>query len=352
MAEDLGDRTEDATPLKIQKAREEGNVAKSVDLAGALLLLFSTLLLMALVGPSLDRLEVLFHGVLGNAGNPFSDGAAPAMVSAAWICMAILVPMILAGWLAAYVAHFWQVGWLITAKPLEPSLNKLNPISGIKRIFGVRGFVKGGLDLGKTIVAFGVAATVAARMHDTLLILPGLPIAVGFGMIGSLMTELALKIVAVLLALAVLDYFFQKWKHAKDLRMSKQELKNEMKDSNGDPQVKGRRQQFARQIAMQRVNASVPSADVIVTNPEHISVAIRYDAETMDAPVVVAMGVEHLAMRIRQIAAQHSIPIVERKPLARLLYATTEVGQQVPPDAYAAVAEVLAYVYRLDGRAA
>ncbi|MCH2162099.1 MAG: flagellar biosynthesis protein FlhB [Phycisphaerales bacterium] len=352
MAEDLGERTEEATPRKRQKAREEGNVAKSVDLAGALLLLFSTLLLMMAAGPSLDRLQALVDSVLGNAGDPTYQGTAPAIISAVRIGLLVLVPLVVAGWLAAYVSHFWQVGWLITTKPLEPSLGKLNPISGIKRILGVRGLVKGGLDLGKTAIAFGVAALLATRMHDTLLILPGLPLQTGFVVIGRLMAELALMIVAALLVLAILDFIFQRWKHGKDIRMSKQEVKDELKQTEGDPLVKRRRQQFARQIAMQRINAAVPSADVVVTNPEHISVAIRYDAETMEAPVVVAIGADHLAMRIRMLAAQHKIPIVERKPLARLLYATTRVGQSVPPDAYAAVAEVLAYVYRLEGRAA
>ena len=352
MAEDLGERTEEATPRKQKKARDDGNVAKSVDLAGALLLLFSTLLLMVAMGPSLDRLQALVDTVLSNAGDPTQQATAPAIIAAVRIGMFVLVPLILAGWIAAYVSHFWQVGWLITTKPLEPSLNKMNPISGFKRILGVRGLVKGGLDLGKTAIAFGVAALVAARMHDTLLLLPQIPLQAGFVVIGRLMAELALMVVAALLILAILDYLFQRWKHAKDIRMSKQEVKDEFKQTEGDPQVKRRRQQFARQIAMQRINAAVPTADVVVTNPEHISVAIRYDAETMEAPVVVAMGADHLAMRIRMLAAQHQVPIVERKPLARLLYATTQVGQQVPPDAYAAVAEVLAYVYRLEGRAA
>jgi flagellar biosynthetic protein FlhB len=179
-----------------------------------------------------------------------------------------------------------------------------------------------------------------------------MPLQVGFALIGQLMVEMALQVVAALLALAVLDYVFQRWKHTKDIRMSKQEVKDEFKQTDGDPMVKRRRQQFARQIAMQRISAAVPRADVIVTNPEHISVAIKYDADTMHAPVVIAMGADLLAMRIRQIATQHSVPIVERKPLARLLHSTTRVGDEVPPDAYAAVAEVLAYVYRLSGHAA
>lgn len=352
MAEDLGERTEEPTPKKRRTAREEGNLAKSTDLASALLLLFVTILLMVAVGPSLDRLQGLLDSALGHAGDAPKAGSESAIRTATSIGLLVLAPLVIAGWIAGYVSHFWQVGWLVTAKPIQPSLSKLNPISGFKRIFGIRGVVKGGLDLGKTAVAFTVATVAAWRMHDTLLMLPGLPVEVGFAVVGRLMAVLAFQIVAALLLLAVLDYAFQRWKHTKDIRMSKQEVKDEMKQTDGDPLVKRRRQQFARQIAMQRISAAVPKADVIVTNPEHISVAIKYDADSMHAPVVVAMGADLLAMRIRQIAAQHKVPIVERKPLARLLHATTRVGEEVPPDAYAAVAEVLAYVYRLSGHAA
>ena len=352
MAEDLGERTEEATPKKRLKAREEGNVAKSTDLASALLLLFVTLLLVIGTGPSLDRLQSMVTSLLGNAGNPAEVSAGPSIVIAVRIGLLVLAPLVIAGWIAGYVSHFWQVGWLVTAKPIKPSFEKLNPISGIKRIFGIRGLVKGGLDFGKTAIAFAVAALAAWRMHDTLLVLPEVPLQMGFLVVGKLMGELAVQIIGALLLLAILDYMFQRWKHSKDIRMSKQEVKDELKQSEGDPQAKRRRQQFARQIAMQRISSAVPTADVIVTNPEHISVAIRYDIDSMHAPVVVAMGVDHLALRIRQLAVQNGVPIIERKPLARLLHATTRVGQEIPPDTYAAVAEVLAYVYRLSDRAA
>ena len=352
MAEDLGERTEEATPKKRLNAREEGNVAKGTDLASALLLLFVTLLLLVGTAPSLQRLQQMVDSVLGNAGNPANAGVGPSIMTAIHIGLLVLAPLVLAGWIAGYVSHFWQVGWIVSAKPIQPSLEKLSPISGFKRVFGIRGLVKGGLDLGKTTIAFGVAAFAAWRMHDTLMILPELPLHVGFVVIGRLMAELALQIVAALLLLAILDFMFQRWKHSKDLRMSKQEVKDELKQTEGDPQAKRRRQQFARQIAMQRISSAVPTADVIVTNPEHISVAIRYDIDSMHAPIVVAMGADHLALRIRQLAVQNGVPIVERKPLARLIHATTRVGEEIPPDSYAAVAEVLAYVYRLSDRAA
>ncbi|MDA0294654.1 MAG: EscU/YscU/HrcU family type III secretion system export apparatus switch protein [Planctomycetota bacterium] len=352
MAEDLGEKTEDATPRKILKAREDGRIAKSTDLAGALLLTFVTLLLWGMAAPSIERLGSMLEIILSSSGESTTFGAAKSLEMAGIAAVVVLAPLSVAAWLAAYVGHFWQVGWLVSPKPIEPKLEKLSPLSGFKRIVGVQGLVKGAMDLGKIVIAMGVATVVSWRMHDVLVVLPQGGLMPGFALIGRLMLELALLVALALLILAMLDYIFQKWKHAKDHRMSKQEVKDEHKDSEGDPRVKQRRMQFARQIAMQRINQSVPTADVIVTNPEHISVAIRYDPESMHAPQVVAIGVDHVALRIRQIAATHSIPIVERKPLARLLHGSVKTGDFIPPDAYSAIAEVLAYVYRMNGRAA
>lgn len=352
MAEDLGDKTEDPTPRKLSKAREEGRIPKSTDLASALLLTCGTLTLWMLTAPTLDRLGTLVAFGIEHAADPAVEEATTSLRSAAHIGVAALAPLILAGWIAAYLGHLWQVGVVVTAKPLEPRLDKLNPIAGIKRLLGVQTLVKGGLDLGKTTVALGVAGLVSWRMHDVLVVLPEGTAAAGFAVVGRLMLELAVIIALALLILAILDYAFQRWKHQKDHRMTKQEVRDEFKESEGDPKVKQKRLQMARQMAMQRITKTVPTADVIVTNPEHISVAIKYDEGVMNAPVVVAIGVDHLALRIRRIASQHGIPIVERKPLARLLHRTVKTGDPIPPESYAAVAEVLAFVYRMNGRAA
>ena len=169
--------------------------------------------------------------------------------------------------------------------------------------------------------------------------------------IGTMTYDLAIRVAVALLILGLLDYFVQWWKHAQDMKMSKQQVKEEFKESDGDPEVKRRRMQIARQMAMHRLSTTVPKADVIVTNPEHLSIAIQYDAQTMAAPRIVAMGADQAAFRIRQIALKHSIPIMERKPLARALFAACKVGQEVPTEHYKAIAEVLAYVYRLKNRA-
>ncbi len=352
MAEDLGEKTEEPTPRKLEKARGEGQIAKSTDLASALGLAGATVILWVFAGPSLDRLGRLVEHGLRTSGDDLVDGAAGMLSSAASVGLAVLAPLVMAAWIAAYLSHVWQVGIGFRTKLVEPSLEKIDPIRGFKRIVGVQALVKGGMDLGKTTIAMGVAGVVSWRMHDTLVVLPEYPASQGFMVIGQLMFELAVVIAIALLILAVFDFMFQKWKHRKDHRMTKQEIREEHKDMEGDPHVRQRRMQMARQMSMQRVAQSVPTADVVVTNPEHISVAIRYDDGQMNAPVVVAMGVDHLALRIRRIAAQHGVPIVERKPLARLLHGSVDVGDPIPPDAYAAVAEVLAYVYRMNGRAA
>ena len=352
MAEDLGEKTEDPTPRKLQKARDEGQIAKSTDMASAMTLAAVTLILWVFATPSLDRLGRLLRGSLENAGRDVSDGHGSMIANAAEVGLVVLVPLIIAAWIAAYLSHLWQVGFGFRTKPVEPSLEKIDPIKGVKRIIGIQALVKGGMDLGKTTIAMGVAGLVSWRMHDTLVVLPEYTAFQGFAVIGRLMLELAVVIAVALLLLAVLDYIFQKWKHRKDHRMTKKEVRDEHKEMEGDPLVKRRRMQMARQMTMQRIAQSVPTADVVVTNPEHISVAIKYEEGVMNAPVVVAMGVDHLALRIRRIAAQNGVPIVERKPLARLLHRSVEVGDPVPPDAYAAVAEVLAYVYRMNGRAA
>ena len=352
MAEDLGEKTEDPTPRRLQKMREDGKVAKSTDLASALVLVAVIILLWIFTGPTLDRLGEMVGYTLETAGASGDVGTAPLLRSVSEITLLVLAPLLVAAWLAAYVSHVLQVGFLISPKPIEPNLNKLNPIQGIKRIIGIQTLVKGGLDIGKTVIALGVAGIVSWRMHDTLGVLPEAALGPAFAMIGDLVVELAIVIVIALLVLAILDYFFQRWKHVKDHRMTKDEVRRDFKDADGDPIFKQRRRQMAQQISMQRMAAAVPTADVIVTNPEHISVAIKYEEGSMHAPQVVALGVDQVALRIRRIAAEHGIPIVERKPLARLLHRTVKTGDFIPPDSYAAVAEVLAYVYRMNGQAA
>lgn len=352
MAEDLGERTEDATPKRLQEARDEGNVAKSLDLSGALMLLFGTLALWGFALTMLDQgRSLLGHSLNDALGSTIEPGNAwMALRTIGFASLKIVGPVLLICWVAAFASQFLQIGWLFVPKSAAPSFGKLNPVAGLKRIFGINGVFKSGLDALKVGIIIAIAVATVMGYAKQIAILPYLSAMQGLSETGAMMIDLAFRVLAVLLILGFADFMYQKWKHTRDLKMTKQQVRDEMKESEGDPETKRRRMRIQKQIAMQRVSAAVPKADVIVTNPEHISIAIKYDPKTMHAPVVVAKGADHLAMRIRVIAMQHNIPIIERKPLARAMYKQVQVNQEIPAEFYKAVAEILAYVYRLSGR--
>jgi flagellar biosynthetic protein FlhB len=233
-----------------------------------------------------------------------------------------------------------------------PKLSKISPIQGVKRLVDMRAFMRLVMNLLKLALIAAIAMWV---IHNDLLLIIKLaeltPLA-AFLASGNIIYGLAIKLAVLLFVLALLDYMFQRWQHERDLRMSKHDVKMEMKNMDGDPLVKQRRARVARQMAMQRMAHAVPQADVIVTNPTHYAIALRYDADTMQSPKVIAKGADFMAMRIRQIALANDIPLVERKSLAQVLYRTVDVGREVPAEFYNAVAEIMAYVYRLRRRSA
>jgi flagellar biosynthetic protein FlhB len=354
MSEDLGERTEDATPKRRREAREEGNIARSNDAANAILLLGAMLVLAASMKPFLGTLAALLEKAL--SGDHIGSGIRTEEVAALVVPMAVegawaALPIVVGATGLAILAHLWQVGFLLSTKALEPKFERLDPTKGFGRIFGAQGAIKTAMDVLKVIVVGWIAWSLVGGVLPQIAALPELGVLRGFEEIGSIGLNLAVQVGAALLVLGIAAHAGQRFKHERDLRMTQQQVKEEFKESDGNPEVKRRRMQIARQLAMQRLQTSVPKADVIVTNPEHISVAIQYDPDTMAAPRIVAMGADNLAMRIRQIATKHGIPIVERKPLARALYANAKVGQEIPADHYKAVAEILAYVYRLKGKA-
>jgi flagellar biosynthetic protein FlhB len=354
MAEDLGERTEEATPKRWQESREAGNVAQSQDLASAILLLVATLTLWGGLTPLLGAFRRLLETLLDHDAAALSHPTEAADALARSLEMALLAagPIMLIAWLAAALSHVGQIGWLFAPKALAPKFGKLNPMQGFKRIFGVRGAVKACMDFAKVGLVLAVALiTILGRVED-LVGLPERTAVQACVAVGGMLLDLALRVAVVLLVLGLLDLIHQKWRHRIDLRMTKQQVRDELKQTEGDPDVKRRRLRMQQQIAMQRISTAVPKADVIVTNPEHISIAIQYDSAAMRAPKVVAKGADYLALRIRQLAMQHGIPIIERKPLARELYRQVAVNQEIPPAFYQAVAEILAYVYRLSGRRA
>ncbi len=351
MAEDLGEKTEQPTARRMSESRQKGQVARSQDLGAAVGLLAAVALLVLLGGGILEGFARLMRQILSGqtAGDPLS-------VDSLWLAIEYsfgegvraLAPLALIAALVAYASQFAQVGWLLTGEPIRPKLEKLDPIKGAKKLFSRRNLVKTVVNLLKLVIVILVVWFVVQGRLAMLAATPRLGPAPAMYVVAKVIFELAVWLVAILMLLALADFFYQRWQHTQDLKMTKQEVKDERRSMEGDPEIKGRRLKLAREIAQQRIAAAVPTADVIVTNPEHFSVAIKYDEDSMGAPRVVAKGVDFLALRIRQLARLANVPIVERPPLARALYWGVEVGQEIAPEHYKAVAEILAYVYRLD----
>jgi flagellar biosynthetic protein FlhB len=243
-----------------------------------------------------------------------------------------------------------QVGFLFTTQPLMPRLDKLNPINGVKRLFSTRTLVQLGVNLLKLALVSVVAwYELRGRSSDIMLAMAIDPWRLVV-VLATVLYEVGLKLALVLLIVALIDFTWQRYKHERDLRMTRQEVKEELRRMEGDPIIRQRRRKIQFAAAIQRIRSAVPTADVVVTNPTELAIAIKYDAKSMAAPKVVAKGADYLAKKIREIAALHGIPIVERKPLAQALYKTVDVGQEVPEQFYKAIAEILAYVYQLSGR--
>jgi len=353
MAENDAEKTEAPTARRRQEARQEGNVARSPDFTASCILLAGIVLLhhfglRVFEGMKLSVQLLLSSGTTKNPTRP--DDLVELAKFGSWVMVRSAGPLLLCIMAVGLVATVSQVGFIVTTKPLEPSLGKLSPLKGLKNLFDVRAAFRLAMSLGKIFILSLVAISLVARDMPAILALAQLDTLSMFTSACSLVYALALKLAAILLVLSLFDWWFQKWKYERDLRMTKQEIKEELKRMEGDPLIKQRRARVARQLALQRVSQAVPKADVIVTNPTHYAIALQYVSGSMKAPKVVAKGADFVAMRIRQIAAANGIPMVERKALAQALYKSVEVGQEVPPQFYNAVAEILAYVYRLSGR--
>ncbi len=347
------EKTEPATPRKRQEARKDGKVAKSQELSSVIILLFSIGAMYFVMPGSVERISDFAKWLIANASEHAVTHANFLLYfKQAMITFVMAVgPIVLVLSVVGIVANVLQVGILFSAKPLEPKYDKIDPIKGAAKLFSVQALFNLVKDIVKIALIFvvGYYAIVSEIKHSSMISALDAPHMLGF--IGAAMFRVAIKCSLVLIVLAAIDYGFQKYQYEKDLRMTKQEVKDEMKNTEGNPQIKSRVRQLQREAAFSRMMADVPKADVVVTNPTHIAVALSYDVEKMDAPTVVAMGQRLIAERIKEIASEHDIPIVENKPLARTLFKACEVGMQIPASLFRAVAEVLAYVYKLKGQA-
>jgi flagellar biosynthesis protein FlhB len=359
VAEDRDNKTEPATPRRRQEARESGQVARSADLTSSALLVVGLLALSMTARTITQTLAVLMQWLLGpGALNASSGGLDPLgtlendfRIGAPRIAR-ILVPLMLSVAGTAVIVLGFQVGFHVTTKPLMPSLAKLNPIQGIRRLFAGRAGMQLGMNLAKLTLVGAVAWSYIRSQMPAILSVGAVDFPENFNAAAQIVFDLAWRLAWSLLILAALDWFYQRWHLERDLKMSKQEIKDEAKRMEGDQEIKGKRRQFARKMIMQRIHRDVPKADVVVTNPTELAIALQYDPEKMGAPRVVAKGAGFLAARIRQIAIANGVPILERKPLAQALYKTVDVGQEVPAEFYQAIAEILAYVYELAGKGA
>ncbi|MFH1374804.1 MAG: flagellar biosynthesis protein FlhB [bacterium] len=346
------ERTEKATARRREKAREEGQVARSTEInaAGVICLGFATVYLM---GPHIgSQIKQLLRYTMANA--PTIAVSDPTFIKIFGDNMlrffTILVPLFAVMMAVAFAVNIVQVGFKVTPKAMEPKLEKLNLAKGIKRILSVKSLVTLIRDSLKLIIVGLVAYLAIKSDFESFFLLPDQTITQLAIAMSQLALLLALKIGLVIMVLAILDYVYQKYEFEKSIRMSKQELKDEYKDTDGSPQLKARVRQIQREMSRSRMMKAVPTADVVVTNPTEIAVALKYQPEKSTAPFVVAKGQRLLAQKIRDIATENDIPIVENKPLARSLFEMCEIGQIIPADLYRAVAEVLAYVYRLKGK--
>jgi len=344
------EKTESATPRKREKAREEGNVAKSREIPTVLILL-SSLITLTLAGSWMfwnltDFMHSIFLGV-GTADIRVETVNTLLHIVIKKVVL-ILLPLLSVLIIAGIAGNLFQVGFMWSGKTLKPKLSKLNPISGIKKLFSLKSLVELFKSILKLIIVGGVAYLAIKSEIDNF---PGL---VQFSVIelitfiGKVAFKITLYTCLVLIILAALDYFYQRWQYEKDLKMTKQEVKDEYKMREGDPKVKARIKSVQREMAQKRMMEAVPEATVIITNPTHLAIAIKFQID-MPAPLLVAKGAGFIAKQIKEIAQKHSIPVIEQKTLARIIYKTVEINEYIPEDLYKAVAEILAYVYRLKG---
>ncbi|WP_175735461.1 flagellar biosynthesis protein FlhB [Burkholderia ambifaria] len=343
------DRTEAATPRRREKAREEGQVARSRELASFALLAAGFYGAWLLAAPSGAHLQAMLRGAFAfDRATAFDTHRMLSAAGSASIeGLAAVLPILALTGLAALLAPMALGGWLISQKTFELKFDRLNPISGLGRIFSIQGPIQLGMSLAKTLVVGGIGGIAIWRSKDELLGLATQPLGSAVADAMHLVAVCCGTTVAGMLVVAALDVPYQIWQYNKKLRMTKEEVKREHRENEGDPHVKGRIRQQQRAIARRRMMAAVPKADVVVTNPTHFAVALQYTDGEMRAPKVVAKGVNLVAARIRELAAEHNVPLLEAPPLARALYHNVEIEREIPGSLYSAVAEVLAWVYQL-----
>lgn len=349
-----GEKTEPATEKKLKDARDEGKVAKSKELTAAfdLIVLFLVLkIFISFIGGQMinifsfvyDRIpefiEINEQDLSSIAVNNFMRG-----IILKWFLM--VLPFFIFGVAITLLISIIQVGWKVTAKSMQPKLSKFNPINGFKRMFSKDSLFELFKSIFKIWIIAYVAYTAVKDHENDIFILYDIPLNRALLLVGDIIINTGLKISIVYLVVGIADFVYNKHKFNEDMKMTKQEVKDEYKNTEGDPQIKGRQKRKMQEASQRRMMQDVPKADVVITNPTHFAVAVKYDANENSAPVVVAKGQDYVAMKIKEIAKENDVEIVENKPLARMLFHNVDIGAEIPPELYQSVAEILAMIYK------
>ena len=353
-----GEKTEEPTAKKLTDARKEGQVAKGKDLTASVMLLVLFMVLRFTVGNIGERIIECFNKNYTLIGDLFDSMhgefnmqySIQVLRTTALDMLLILLPFLAVGFIVAIVIEIVQVKWKPTSKPLKPKLSKFNPINGVKRLFSVKTLV----NLLKQIAILVIIGIVVynklkGRMTD-IYKLYDIPLTAAIELLADIIFDIGTVICVIYLVIGVIDYVYEKRKFKKDMMMTKQEVKDEWKNTEGSPEVKQKQRQKMAEVSRRRMMQAVPEADVVITNPTHFAVALKYEQNKGKAPVVVAKGEDYLAARIKEAARENNVEIVENKPLARMLYYNVELDEEIPPELYQAVAEVLAFVYNIKNK--
>jgi len=343
------DKTEDPTPRKLEESKKKGQVATSREVNHWFLVLAGTIATLMFAPQAMRDLRdalgvyIVHAGTLATDANGLNELLATTLGDVAVAIMPVLMLLVV----AALAAGLIQNGLIISVEPIIPKLEKLSLMKGLKRLFSLRALVEFAKGLLKIAIVGTVIILVLVPKFDEIAISIYLPVTESLVLLGDLAVRMMISVVAVMTVITVVDVLYQRFEHMKSQRMSRQEVKEEMKQTEGDPHVKGRLRQLRAERSRQRMMAKVPEADVVITNPTHFAVALKWDDATMTAPTLLAKGVDAVAGRIRRVAEENDIPVVENPPLARALHAGVELDEEVPPEQYRAVAEVISYVFGL-----
>lgn len=345
------DKTEKATPKKKSDARKKGQVFQSREMSAALILIIMIVTIKALGSNLYSQITLYMKNAFSEyvkVTGQFDLNVVMKLYIEALIVLAkTVLPLLLVAALAAVIVGYAQVGYLFTFETLKVKGNRINPLSGFKRIFSVRSLVELLKSIIKIVIVVWVAYSYLKSKTNEVIALMDADLFGILSFIGDATFNVGIKISIAMVILGFADFIYQKYDYEKNLRMTKQEVKDEYKQTEGNPEIKGKIKQKQRQMSMKRMMQDVPKADVVITNPTHFAVAIKYDLEKASAPFVVAKGQDYIALRIKQIATENKVQLVENKPLARTLYSTVDIGETIPPELYQAVAEILAFVYKL-----